>query len=94
MGDVPKSDVSYVAEVQNWEQRVKSELDASKQWYKDWGTLYAPNEPTGYDERIAKLRAKASEIPGARLETNNSIYGQGKPYAEFRDVKQKKPDLI
>ena len=85
---------SQVADAQNWEQRVKSELEASKQWYKDWGSLYAPTQPTNYEERIEKLQAKADQIPGVRLQTNNSTYGQGKPFKEFQTVKEKKPDLF
>ncbi|KAH8056395.1 hypothetical protein JL721_9995 [Aureococcus anophagefferens] len=79
--------IHTVADAQNWEQRVKSELEASKQWYKDWGSLYAPSQPTNYQDRIEKLQAKADEIPGVRLQTNNSIYGT----AATAGVK--KPDL-
>ena len=115
-----------MADAQNWEQRVKSELEASKQWsfagvdsvaspgkrmglrevacplfdilnrhrYKDWGSLYAPTQPTNYEERISKLQEKADQIPGVRLQTNNSIYGQGKPFKEFQTTKVKKPELM
>lgn len=83
-----------MADAQNWEQRVKSELEASKQWYKDWGSLYAPTQPTNYEERINKLQEKANQIPGVRLQTNNSIYGQGKPFKEFATTKVKKPELM
>ena len=38
--------------------------------------------------------SKADEIPGVRLQTNNSIYGTGKPFKEFVTVKEKKPDLF
>ena len=89
-----RSSAAQVADAQNWEQRVKSELEASKQWYKDWGSLYAPSQPTNYQDRIEKLQAKADEIPGVRLQTNNSIYGTGKPFKEFVTVKEKKPDLF
>ncbi|KAH8064404.1 hypothetical protein JL722_1273 [Aureococcus anophagefferens] len=82
-----------VADAQNWEQRVKSELEASKQWYKDWGrsTRRASRRTT---RTASKLQAKADEIPGVRLQTNNSIYGTGKPFKEFVTVKEKKPDLF
>lgn len=73
---------------------MKSELDASKQWYKDWGPLYAPSQPIDYEKRITKLQEKADHIPGVRLQTNNSIYGQGKPFKEFAIVKAKKPELF
>ena len=69
-------------------------MEASKQWYKDWGSLYAPSQPTNYQDRIEKLQAKADEIPGVRLQTNNSIYGTGKPFKEFVTVKEKKLDLF
>lgn len=107
MTDVEK-DHNFVADAQNWcvrgavfvrgrrrEARVKTELDASKQWYSDWGSLFAPDEPANYDERITKLRERASRIPGARLETNNAAYGCGKPFKDFAKVQVKrKPDII
>ena len=89
-----KGDHNFVADAQNFEQRVKAELDGAKQWYSDWGSLYCPEEPTSYSGRIKKLEDRAREIPGVRLETTNTSYGTGKPYREFTKQKPKKPDLI
>ena len=89
-----KEEKSFVAEAQNWEGRVKAEVDAAKIWYKDWGSLYAPDMPDDYEARIAQLQEKADAIKGGRLQTNNSDYGVGKPFKEFITVKEKKPDLI
>ena len=89
-----KGDHNFVADAQNYEQRVKAELEGAKQWYGDWGSLYCPDAPTSYDERIKMLQDKARKIPGVRLETNNSSYGTGKPYREFAKIKVKKPDVI
>lgn len=79
---------------QRREARVKLEVDASKQWYGDWGSLYAPDEPTDYEERIHKLKDKANTIPGVRLRTTNAEYGVRPPFKEFKEAKVKKPDLI
>ena len=77
------------------ECRVKSELNASKQWYSDWGSLYAPNEPHNYAERIKRLREQSDRNPGVRLQTNNADYGQGKPFKEFAITKkEKKPEVM
>ena len=87
-------DHSFVADAQNWEKRVEFELKSSKTWFNDWGSLYAPEMPTNYEERIAQLRKQADAITGATLQTNNNDYGQGKPFAEFHVKKEKKPDLM
>lgn len=83
LDDIDIQQQNFVADGQNWEGRVKSELEASKQWYKDWGSLYAPQEPASYEDRLARLREMAEKIPGARMETNNASYGTGKPFKEF-----------
>mmetsp|Transcript_6784 Transcript_6784/g.20024 ORF Transcript_6784/g.20024 Transcript_6784/m.20024 type:complete len:93 (+) Transcript_6784:107-385(+) len=89
-----KEEKNFVADAQNWEGRVKQETDAAKIWYKDWGSLYAPDMPETYAERIAKLQEQADAIKGGRLQVSSADYGVGKPFQSFSVVKEKKPDLI
>ena len=37
---------------------MKSEVGASVAWENDWGELYKPNAPKGYEERIAQIEAE------------------------------------
>ena len=53
-----QSEYNYVAEAFNWEQRVKGEVNAAREWTSNWGTLFAPNQPTSYRERIDRLKQK------------------------------------
>ena len=54
-----QSEYNYVAEAFNWEQRVKGEVNAAREWTSNWGvTLFAPNQPTSYRERIDHLKQK------------------------------------
>merc|ERR1711988_1113663 len=78
-----ESEHSYVADAQNWEQRVKSELDAAKVWKDNWGPLFAPDAPKTYEDQINKLLSKAEEFKGAKLRTNNESYGVGEPFKEI-----------
>ena len=63
-------------------------------WLSDWGSLYAPDMPKDYGERIAQLQKEADAIVGGRLEACSADYGVGKPFKEFTVKKEKKPDLI
>jgi len=42
----------------SWADRVKSEVGASVAWENDWGELYKPNAPKGYEDRIAQIEAQ------------------------------------
>ena len=53
-----QSEYNYVAEAFNWEQRVKGEVNAAREWTSNWGTLFAPDQPTSYRERIDRLKQK------------------------------------
>ena len=54
-----QSEYNYVAEAFNWEQRVKGEVNAAREWTSNWGTLLVNgNQPTSYRERIDRLKQK------------------------------------
>lgn len=54
---------SFVADAKNWEDSVKSELSAAKNWSLNWGPLYNKGGGTTYAERIANAEKEKSEIP-------------------------------
>lgn len=44
--------------IKSWADLVKSEIGSAVIWEKDWGELYKPNAPIGYDDRIALLKSQ------------------------------------
>eukprot|EP00633_Aureoumbra_lagunensis_P007689 CAMPEP_0197324388 /NCGR_PEP_ID=MMETSP0891-20130614/71074_1 /TAXON_ID=44058 ORGANISM="Aureoumbra lagunensis, Strain CCMP1510" /NCGR_SAMPLE_ID=MMETSP0891 /ASSEMBLY_ACC=CAM_ASM_000534 /LENGTH=90 /DNA_ID=CAMNT_0042817189 /DNA_START=12 /DNA_END=284 /DNA_ORIENTATION=+ len=89
------ADESAVANAQNYEDRVNKELLAQRQWIKDWGSLYAPDEPLDYFGKIAQLEERTKLYAHATAQSTNSDYGNyDKQYPEFKQKKVKKPDII
>ncbi|GMH81347.1 hypothetical protein TrST_g1936 [Triparma strigata] len=70
---------NHVAAAHNYEQRIKVENEAALIWCKNWGTLYAKDEPQDYDGKIAKLEGELKKIPAAALATNNMMSYHGDP---------------
>ena len=82
---------NYVADQLNWEQRVKTEVEAPRQWSEQWGPIFQ-EEKEGvdpleegvrlreqfYESRIERLKAELAEMDakGApTLQTQNAQYG-------------------
>mmetsp|Transcript_9160 Transcript_9160/g.13571 ORF Transcript_9160/g.13571 Transcript_9160/m.13571 type:complete len:121 (-) Transcript_9160:1634-1996(-) len=84
-----KVERNYVADAQNWEQRVKGELESARIWSKNWGVLYNKddgnnNQDQNYKEKIQKLQAKMQSLPVQGMVTSTQMsYTGGKPYAEW-----------
>ena len=74
---------NYVAEAFNWEQRVKGENDAAREWSKNWGSLFAPDEPTSYKERISDLKRKMTEEKLPVQSNYQMSYTKANPYRKF-----------
>lgn len=53
--DKKKSERNFVADQQNWEQRVKSELESANKWNDNWGVLYTRDVPNDTSGRIKYL---------------------------------------
>ena len=47
-----KAGRNAVSEAANWEQRVTTELESSKAWNENWGTLFSGNIPNDYAGRL------------------------------------------
>mmetsp|Transcript_31300 Transcript_31300/g.54017 ORF Transcript_31300/g.54017 Transcript_31300/m.54017 type:complete len:94 (-) Transcript_31300:177-458(-) len=74
---------SFVADQQNWQQRVKAENEAEQQWYYNWGSLYSSG-PGDRKSQIEKLEAKLKTINAPAYKTNNMAYGNFKgPFKEI-----------
>ena len=58
---------NYVADAQNWEARVKGELESARCWEANWGELYHEksegNDGSGGKDRIKRLEAQMKELP-------------------------------
>mmetsp|Transcript_1780 Transcript_1780/g.3745 ORF Transcript_1780/g.3745 Transcript_1780/m.3745 type:complete len:116 (+) Transcript_1780:221-568(+) len=63
---MPKEDATPNAVMENWKDRVNSEVASQVTWEQDWGGLYKPKEPQGYKDRIASLESKLKKMPGTR----------------------------
>mmetsp|Transcript_725 Transcript_725/g.1056 ORF Transcript_725/g.1056 Transcript_725/m.1056 type:complete len:94 (+) Transcript_725:28-309(+) len=87
---------NYVADQQNWEQRVKTELDSANEWERNWASLYnQEGKSLSIEDKIKALEEKVSEIPGTRLQSGNHTYGTGQPFQEVarKDHGRKKHDF-
>lgn len=82
-------DHSFVADQQNWEQRVRTELESGQKWSENWGTLFAGDIPNDCEGKIKYLE-------GELKKTSNGLsqcrYGLGEPFKEVgkRDFRRKK----
>lgn len=88
---------NFVADAFNWEQRVKGELTAARTWTSNWGSVFAPNSPKSYSEKIAKLENRMKELPVQALMSNNQIsYTNVVPYDDFggKNYKRKSNTLF
>lgn len=66
---------NYVAEAQNWEARVKGELDSARCWEANWGELLyndGPGEGSTQD-RIANLEAQIKKLPVTGAMTTHQL---------------------
>ena len=75
---------NFVADAFNWEQRVRGELQAARAWSPNWGSVYAPNAPKDYSEKIAKLKEKMEKLPVQAMMSNSQMsYTEVRPYKEY-----------
>lgn len=88
-----KTEHNYVADAFNWEQRAKSELAISRAWSKNWGSVFAPNEPKTNPEKIAQLKEKMEKLPIQAMISNSQLsFTPVKPYKEdSKDYRRKSP---
>lgn len=85
---------NIVAEQQNWNQRVRTELDSARIWNECWGQLYCKDVPADYEERIKYLQAQVASLPGQSLQSvMRSTHTGAPPFQEILTVpKHKKID--
>jgi hypothetical protein len=79
-----RTEINYVAEAFNWEQRVKGENDAARHWSSNWSSVFAPNAPKSYSEKIEHLQKEMSKLPVCAMMSNSQMsYVGGRGYEEF-----------
>ena len=90
-----QTEQNYVAEAFNWEQRVRGENDAAREWNKNWGSLFAPNQPTSYKDRIQDLKRKMTEEKLPVQSNYQMSYTKTNPYRKYgqKDHRRKRCDL-
>ena len=75
-----KKIISPTAESQNWELRVKTEVESHHKWNEDWGTLFPNEVPNNLSQRREFLEQKLKE---ASVEVPRSPIGY---YPPLKDV--------
>lgn len=86
-----KTEHNFVADAFNWEQRVKSELNISRAWSKNWGEVFAPDSPKTNAEKITKLKEMIDKLPVQAMISNTQLsFAPVVPYKEDgKDYKRK-----
>jgi hypothetical protein len=78
--EAKKKEVNPEAEAKNWEDRVRTELEAPHKWAESWGTLFDNGVPHQYDKKIEHLQSQLKSMPNAQ---SLPKYGVGKPFNEI-----------
>lgn len=59
--ETPGKIISPTAESQNWEIRVRTELESHQKWNDDWGTLFPGETPNDLQKRVEFLEKQLKE---------------------------------
>jgi hypothetical protein len=73
--------LSPTAECQNWELRVKTELESHQKWNEDWGTLFPNKVPNDLKARAEFLEQQLKIDPSEKLPRSSIGF-----YSPIRDV--------
>eukprot|EP00804_Cyclotella_cryptica_P017275 CCRYP_016824-RA/>CCRYP_016824-RA protein AED:0.01 eAED:0.01 QI:0/-1/0/1/-1/1/1/0/101 len=86
-----QTEINYVAEAFNWEQRIKGENDAARQWASNWSSVFAPDMPKTHSEKIALLTREMAKLPVCAMMSNSQMsYVGRRGYKEMgRDYRRK-----
>ena len=76
-------EINFHADAQNWEQRVKGELEAPHKWNETWGQLFVRDVPFEYGDRAKYLQEELKKIPPERRALPPK-YGVGAPFPEVK----------
>jgi hypothetical protein len=74
-------DVNFHADAQNWEQRIKGEIEAPLKWNETWGELFNRGIPTEYGDRVRYLEEELAKLPGGN--DRPPKYGVAPPFKEM-----------
>ncbi|KAL7486654.1 hypothetical protein ACHAW6_013086, partial [Cyclotella cf. meneghiniana] len=87
-----QTEINYVAEAFNWEQRIKGENDAARQWPSNWSSVFAPDMPKTNSEKIERLTREMSKLPVCAMMSNSQMsYVGRRGYKELgRDYRRKR----
>lgn len=79
-----QTEINYVAEAFNWEQRVKGENDAARQWASNWSSVFAPDSAKTYAEKIENLEREMAKLPVCAMMSNTQMsFTGGKGYKDL-----------
>jgi len=79
-----------VAENHNWVQRIEGEQEAAEIWGRNWGELYAGDQPTDNKGMIRKIEEKMKHLPVQSMMTNSQLsFTWNKPYVEPKNYRLK-----
>mmetsp|Transcript_4631 Transcript_4631/g.5068 ORF Transcript_4631/g.5068 Transcript_4631/m.5068 type:complete len:101 (-) Transcript_4631:80-382(-) len=75
-----KKEVNPEADAKNWEDRVRTEIEAPKKWVETWGECFENEVPLDQKKRLEYLENQLRTQPPLQ---HIPKYGVGKP---FKDV--------
>lgn len=86
-----KKNIGYTAaDILNWEQRCKAELQSPVKWNEDWGSEFGGEVPLNYQERIKFLKEELKKLPDLDEKNKNK-----QPFPQIgRDYRRKKLDFV
>jgi len=77
--------------ISNIQFSVKGETDAARAWHANWGSLFAPNEPRSFSDKIALLKQQMEKLPTQALMSNTQMsFTEVKPYKEYSNKSHKR----
>lgn len=86
-----KDEKNFVAEAQNWEQRVAVENESARIWDRNWGSLYNPKgKGFDYEKKIEALEKEMKNIAVPRVTSlSNTSYRAVQGYPEWQDYRRR-----
>lgn len=89
MGDEKKTrDTNPLIETLNWEQRVKTELEAPHKWNEAWGTYFCNDVPMEYESRVKYFSEELKKFPQSSIHPPK--YGVGQPFMTLDPDRRRK----
>ncbi len=89
-------EINFVAQAQNWEQRVSVEMEAARMWEEQWGSLYNDANDDGdgtsassYSQKLELLERERKKCNSRMCSLSRTSYKAVKGYPEWHDFRRR-----